>query len=461
MGRVVGDTGSTLWYTSTAPTYANSKYTFTISNLSGRSGLSVSVNDVIFYSTYYYIVSTVGSTTVDCATRVSIKGSDASVTIVDNLTSDSSTSVLSAKQGKVLNTNKIETSAIATSFGSTTSDSKVPSEKLVKDSLDKVHSHFYGTSSTGASTQVKEVTATDFVLTTGVLLSVKFTNKNTYNGTAQLKVNSESAVDIATVGTTKTSRYHWVDGEVVSFVYDGTNFVMLNDGLATTTYYGVTKLSSSTSSTSEAMASTPKAVKTAYDLANGKADVSHTHSINDVTDYPLFCECTGGISTATYVNILEITVTESNKNAPITMAVRKKGNSIPTYMSIKLSNTDITQADYSIDSFIAWGEKSTYYLRQSEANKFVLIAYKGENNSLKVTDLYNPNDGVSITVLDTNYGSQPVSTTTNPVWTATYTVGGTEIVDNLTTNDASKVLSAKQGKALNDLIGNAITYINQ
>ena len=35
-----------------------------------------------------------------------------------------------------------------------------------------------------------------------------------------------------------------------------------------------------------------------------------------------------------------------------------------------------------------------------------------------------------------------------------------DIVDNLTTSDATKVLSAKQGKALNDLIGAAITYIN-
>lgn len=35
------------------------------------------------------------------------------------------------------------------------------------------------------------------------------------------------------------------------------------------------------------------------------------------------------------------------------------------------------------------------------------------------------------------------------------------IVDNLTTNDATKVLSAKQGKVLKDLIGDAISYINQ
>ena len=111
LGKVVGDAGekgddgSTVWNTSTAPTYANSKYTFTISNLSGKTGLQIAVNDIIFYSTYYYIVSAVNSTTVDCTTRVSIKGSDATVTI-------------------------------ATSFGSTPSDSKVPSEKLTKNSLD-------------------------------------------------------------------------------------------------------------------------------------------------------------------------------------------------------------------------------------------------------------------------------------------------------------------------------------
>ena len=40
-------------------------------------------------------------------------------------------------------------------------------------------------------------------------------------------------------------------------------------------------------------------------------------------------------------------------------------------------------------------------------------------------------------------------------------VNTSDIADNLTTNDATKVLSAKQGKALNDLIGTAISYINQ
>ena len=129
---------------------------------------------------------------------------------------------------------------------------------------------YYGTSSTSASTAAKTVTCSGFTLETGATIFVKFTNANSYDGTATLNVNSTGAKDIATVGTTKTSRYYWKSGEIVGFIYDGTNYVMIEQGNATTTYYGVTKLSSSTSSTSEVLAATPKAVKTAYDLANGK-----------------------------------------------------------------------------------------------------------------------------------------------------------------------------------------------
>ena len=47
---------------------------------------------------------------------------------------------------------------------------------------------------------------------------------------------------------------------------------MANIPAASTSKYGVTKLSSSTSSTSTTLAATASAVKAAYDLANGKQD---------------------------------------------------------------------------------------------------------------------------------------------------------------------------------------------
>lgn len=147
---------------------------------------------------------------------------------------------------------------------------------------------WYGTCATSAGTAAKVVATdtTDFVLATGSMVRVKFTNGNTYNGTATLNVDGTGAKSIAKVGSTLTTRYYWTSGEVVDFVYDGTNFVMSDKGTATTTYYGLTKLSSSVSSTSEALAATPKAVKTVNDALAGKVDAvaGMGLSSNDYTD---------------------------------------------------------------------------------------------------------------------------------------------------------------------------------
>ncbi len=53
---------------------------------------------------------------------------------------------------------------------------------------------------------------------------------------------------------------------------------------ASLTVKGTVQLSSATNSTSETQAATPKAVKAAYDLAAGKAPVSHTHPWSQITD---------------------------------------------------------------------------------------------------------------------------------------------------------------------------------
>ena len=134
---------------------------------------------------------------------------------------------------------------------------------------------FYGTCATAAATAAKVVVCEDFTsadLVEGTVIIVKFTNAQTYNGAPTLNVNSTGAKNIKRVGTTNAARYEWLAGEVLQFVYDGSYWMLTDGGFATTTYYGVTKLSSSTSSTSTALAATPSAVKTAYDLANGKQD---------------------------------------------------------------------------------------------------------------------------------------------------------------------------------------------
>lgn len=59
--------------------------------------------------------------------------------------------------------------------------------------------------------------------------------------------------------------YYWKPNQTVLLVYDGTYWVALTLSVATTTYYGITKLSNSTSSSSSTVAATASAVKDAYD----------------------------------------------------------------------------------------------------------------------------------------------------------------------------------------------------
>lgn len=143
---------------------------------------------------------------------------------------------------------------------------------------------WYGTCSTAAATTEKVVTTAsgDFRLETGSIVYVLFTYASCANAT--LNVDGKGAKAIKIVGNNNVSTYHWGLNEVVGFAYDGTYFRMLDGQVATTTYYGVTKLSSSTSSTSTTAAATPSAVKAAYDLANSKQDPATTLSGYGITD---------------------------------------------------------------------------------------------------------------------------------------------------------------------------------
>lgn len=141
---------------------------------------------------------------------------------------------------------------------------------------------WYGTCSTSASTTAKVVTTStgDFSLKEGNVVYVLFTYYAYASST--LNVDGTGAKSIKVSGTSNVSTYQWGANEVVGFVYDGTYFRMLDGMIATTTYYGMTKLSSSTSSTSTSVAATSSAVKAAYDLANSKAP-AYTYGTTDLT----------------------------------------------------------------------------------------------------------------------------------------------------------------------------------
>lgn len=100
--------------------------------------------------------------------------------------------------------------------------------------------------------------------------SVKTINGSSIVGTGDLVIESGDTLteaDILSMGFTKNA------GTITGVSANGTSVAtsgVANIPAASTSKYGVTKLSSATNSTSTTLAATPSAVKAAYDLANSK-----------------------------------------------------------------------------------------------------------------------------------------------------------------------------------------------
>lgn len=101
------------------------------------------------------------------------------------------------------------------------------SKKTTVNGVKPIGSNLFGTCSTASSTAQKDVTMADFdVLVSGVTIHVYFTHENTASNPT-LKVGSTSAVAIKCNGA---SDGVWEDGAVISFTYNGANWVQ-NDAI--------------------------------------------------------------------------------------------------------------------------------------------------------------------------------------------------------------------------------------
>lgn len=138
----------------------------------------------------------------------------------------------------------------------------------VGGSVDSAQLSWYGTCSTTASTAAKVVVCDGFTLKTGVSIRVRFTAAQSSSDidNVSLNVNSTGAIVIKTRGSGSVMRYCWLSGEVVSFTYDGTYWIMEDAGIASTTYYGYTKLINSVTSSSADLAITANALRNAVKM---------------------------------------------------------------------------------------------------------------------------------------------------------------------------------------------------
>lgn len=126
---------------------------------------------------------------------------------------------------------------------------------------------YFGTCYTAASTQVKVVSCPGFELKTGSRIAVQFTYGNSASQ-PKLNVNGTGDKFICSTDGMSVIADIWRDKETVDFVYDGSWWIAIGCLYATTAYYGLTKLSSSISSSSTTLAANSYAVKRAYDRSS-------------------------------------------------------------------------------------------------------------------------------------------------------------------------------------------------
>ena len=138
-----------------------------------------------------------------------------------------------------------------------------------------LHGVLYGECTTAAATQAKVVSIPGITsLTKGLSIRVRFQYAQTYNGAPTLNVNSLGAKTIRRSSAASAARYEWSANEILDLVYDGTYWVLVDGGLATTSYYGATKLATSATSTSTSTALTPGSLNSLV--------------LNMIANYPIF-----------------------------------------------------------------------------------------------------------------------------------------------------------------------------
>ena len=90
---------------------------------------------------------------------------------------------------------------------------------------------WYGTSSTGATTQAKSSTIENFVLTQGAIVCITFSTANTYSSAKiTLNVNSTGAKDVYynNAVTSATNTLFWNAGETITFIYSGSYYYFVS-----------------------------------------------------------------------------------------------------------------------------------------------------------------------------------------------------------------------------------------
>lgn len=279
-----------------------------------------------------------------------------------------------------------------------------------------------GNCSSGENTVNKVVTCDGFVLSKGARITVIFSYTNKADDIT-LNVNNTGAKPVYyNASAMKSSNLRINADRAYDFVYDGTNWVHCGTVHYTAQNNTVENkkkrlLLSPTDTNdnevyvthkSENFTANPATGEMSAPIVRGNFDCN-TSSIDTstVTGKGLSSSFSGsGIENKTgYVAIARIKVSSKNIDSPILLVYVRRGDNVPTFLSIKFTNSDTT--DPNVGSFTYFGNPiSSAFINKEDISTWNI--YVKKNVATDVINILwysippNTSDGLSLTMIDTH-----------------------------------------------------------
>ena len=226
-----GIDGSSFWTTTTSPSTSGGGYSWNIFDLSGDTGKTPKIGDIVYQGVYRYTIDSLTSTKVHCTVRQSLKGNTGSAATI------AIGSVTTGEPGTPATVTNSGTSSAAVFDFSIPRGEKGDTGNTGPQGPNGVNKVYTGTCASGASQAEKAVVipaGQSFTLDTGAMIAVKFSNTNTASS-VQLNVNSTTAKSIYYANAVYTGSDEKVCGKAdtyVYYVYNGTYWAWIGCGEA-------------------------------------------------------------------------------------------------------------------------------------------------------------------------------------------------------------------------------------